>query len=239
MAYQAHLERLNHHAARYYNSAPHPSKLAAAHNALKNGFDEDWRASVQRYPEVLQYYYSLVVLQLPADDEPVVKDPPELSALRGGNLNTEIKHRTAPYHQQSEASTSYSSEHQASPKLSTIHENMVYKEAKVQEPRALKKERVLSEFAGIRLLSSGCETCMSRRVKVSPPSGVTISSTKQAKLRIITVRQQSSVLPELQTRRLEVSLADIARNQAAQRREKASSRRCYYSGWLSRALGGR
>lgn len=33
--------------------------MAAAQQAFKNGIDEDWQASVQRYPEVLQYYYSL------------------------------------------------------------------------------------------------------------------------------------------------------------------------------------
>lgn len=39
---------------------------------------------MQRYPEVLEYFYSLVELTLPDDNEPAVKDPP-LSALSGGS----------------------------------------------------------------------------------------------------------------------------------------------------------
>ena len=37
---------------------------------------------MQRYPEVLEYFYGLVDLNLPSDDEPGVRDPP-LSALGG------------------------------------------------------------------------------------------------------------------------------------------------------------
>ncbi|KAK6194211.1 hypothetical protein LQW54_011671 [Pestalotiopsis sp. IQ-011] len=66
----------------YYNAPPHPQELAQAQAALKRGIDEDWQASVQRYPEVLEYFYSLVDLSLPADDDAAVKDPP-LSALNG------------------------------------------------------------------------------------------------------------------------------------------------------------
>ena len=38
---------------------------------------------MQRYPEVLEYFYGLVRLDLPGDEEPGVRDPP-LSALGGG-----------------------------------------------------------------------------------------------------------------------------------------------------------
>jgi hypothetical protein len=37
---------------------------------------------VQRYPEVLEYFYSLVHMSLPDEDDVAVKDPP-LSALSG------------------------------------------------------------------------------------------------------------------------------------------------------------
>lgn len=81
-AHAQHLDRIAAHAYHYYHSPPHPSEIAAAQAQLKRGIDEDWQASVQRYPEVLEYFYSLVELTLPDDNEPAVKDPP-LSALSG------------------------------------------------------------------------------------------------------------------------------------------------------------
>ncbi|KAI0161611.1 hypothetical protein GGR52DRAFT_130695 [Hypoxylon sp. FL1284] len=81
-AHSSHLERLSAHAYHYYHAPPHPNEIAAAQATLKRGIDEDWQSSVQRYPEVLEYFYSLVELTLPPDDEPAVKDPP-LSALSG------------------------------------------------------------------------------------------------------------------------------------------------------------
>ncbi|KAK3324206.1 hypothetical protein B0T19DRAFT_402455 [Cercophora scortea] len=82
-AHAAHLEHITAHAYRYYHAPPHPNEISAAQAQLKRGIDEDWQASVQRYPEVLEYFYSLVELTLPDDNEPAVKDPP-LSALNGG-----------------------------------------------------------------------------------------------------------------------------------------------------------
>lgn len=81
-AHSEHLERMTAHAYHYYHAPPHPNEIAAAQAQLKRGIDEDWQASVQRYPEVLEYFYSLVELTLPDDNEPAVKDPP-LSALSG------------------------------------------------------------------------------------------------------------------------------------------------------------
>lgn len=81
----AHTQQIHHiteRAFHYYRARPHPSEIAAADADLKRGIDEDWKASVQRYPEVLEYFYGLVDLNLPADDEPGVRDPP-LSALGG------------------------------------------------------------------------------------------------------------------------------------------------------------
>lgn len=78
----AHLDNISAHAYHYYQSPPHPNDIAAAQATLKRGIDEDWQASVQRYPEVLEYFFSLVELTLPSDDEAAVKDPP-LSALNG------------------------------------------------------------------------------------------------------------------------------------------------------------
>ena len=80
-----HLAHLTERALYYYGTRPHPSEIAAANAELKRGIDEDWRASVQRYPEVLEYFYSLVTFTLPRDDDSAVKDPP-LSALTGARM---------------------------------------------------------------------------------------------------------------------------------------------------------
>jgi len=90
-AHAAHIAQITEHAAYYYRARPHPNEVAVANSELKRGIDEDWRASVQRYPEVLEYFYSLVDLNLPSDDDPAVKDPP-LSALSGGARKA--RHRT-------------------------------------------------------------------------------------------------------------------------------------------------
>ncbi|KAL1860401.1 hypothetical protein VTK73DRAFT_7356 [Phialemonium thermophilum] len=82
VAHAAHLERIAAHAYHYYHAPPHPNEIAAAQAQLKRGIDDDWQASVQRYPEVLEYFFSLAELTLPSDDDPAVKDPP-LSALGG------------------------------------------------------------------------------------------------------------------------------------------------------------
>ncbi|RFU35428.1 hypothetical protein B7463_g890, partial [Scytalidium lignicola] len=42
--------------------------------------NESWKAAVQSYPETLEYFYGLVDLNLPTDDDQMVRDPP-LSAI--------------------------------------------------------------------------------------------------------------------------------------------------------------
>lgn len=76
------MDRIHSQAWYHYNARPHPQQIADAEAALKRGIDEDWQASVQRYPEVLEYFFNLVELTLPSDDDPAVRDPP-LSALNG------------------------------------------------------------------------------------------------------------------------------------------------------------
>ncbi|KAI0206497.1 hypothetical protein F4808DRAFT_122232 [Astrocystis sublimbata] len=88
-AHTEHIERLTAQAYHYYHAPPHPSELQQAQAALKRGIDDDWQSSVQRYPEVLEYFFGLVEMNLPADDDPSVKDPP-LSALHGA---ARTKHR--------------------------------------------------------------------------------------------------------------------------------------------------
>ncbi|KAJ8113413.1 hypothetical protein OPT61_g4453 [Boeremia exigua] len=56
------------------------SQIAEAHTDFKRGIDLDWKASVLRYPEVLDYFYSLVELRLPSDDDMRVARPPFAAA---------------------------------------------------------------------------------------------------------------------------------------------------------------
>jgi len=86
----SHIHRITDRAYHYYHAPPHPSEIAAADAELKRGIDEDWRASVQRYPEVLEYFYGLVELSLPGEDESCVRDPP-LSALGGGRGKVRLR----------------------------------------------------------------------------------------------------------------------------------------------------
>lgn len=55
-------------------------QIAEAHADLKRGVDADWRASVLRYPEVLDYFYGLVELRLPSERSPRVAEPPFAAA---------------------------------------------------------------------------------------------------------------------------------------------------------------
>ncbi|KAF9741408.1 hypothetical protein PMIN03_006909 [Paraphaeosphaeria minitans] len=55
-------------------------QIAEAHAELKRGIDADWRASVLRYPDVLDYFYALVQLRLPDERSPQVVEPPFAAA---------------------------------------------------------------------------------------------------------------------------------------------------------------
>ncbi|KAI2626191.1 hypothetical protein GGS21DRAFT_493400 [Xylaria nigripes] len=90
-----HMERLTAHAYHYYHTPPHPSEIQAAQASLKRGIDEDWQSSVQRYPEVLEYFFGLVEMNLPADDDPAIKDPP-LSAMNGATRKARRGSTIAP-----------------------------------------------------------------------------------------------------------------------------------------------
>lgn len=56
------------------------SQIQEAHAELKRGIDADWRASVLRYPVVLDYFYSLIDLRLPSDRSQEVIQPPFAAA---------------------------------------------------------------------------------------------------------------------------------------------------------------
>lgn len=89
-AHSSYLASLPHYEVymRYSGHPPiHPmyvatlqTQIAEAHAELKRGIDADWRASVLRYPEVLDYFYSLVDLRLPDDHSREVVEPPFAAA---------------------------------------------------------------------------------------------------------------------------------------------------------------
>lgn len=56
------------------------TQISDAHAELKRGIDADWRASVLRYPEVLDYFYSLIEIQIPSARSPRVVEPPFAAA---------------------------------------------------------------------------------------------------------------------------------------------------------------
>ncbi|KAI0541249.1 hypothetical protein GGR58DRAFT_498324 [Xylaria digitata] len=93
VAHNEHMDRLTATAYHYYHSPPHPSEIQAAQATLKRGIDEDWQSSVQRYPEVLEYFFGLVEMNLPPEDDPAVKDPP-LSAMNGAARKTHRRSST-------------------------------------------------------------------------------------------------------------------------------------------------
>lgn len=79
-AHRRQIDSMTAYAYHHYRAPPHPSDIQAAEVALKQGIDEDWQRSVQRYPEVLEYFFSLVDVSLPTENDPSVKDLP-LSTL--------------------------------------------------------------------------------------------------------------------------------------------------------------
>ena len=51
------------------------SQIRQANNILQQGVDQDWRTSCQRYPEVLDYYWSQVRYDWPSDKDDSIADP--------------------------------------------------------------------------------------------------------------------------------------------------------------------
>lgn len=94
MAHSDLIDRINAQARYQYNMPPHPQRIQDAEDALKRGIDEDWRSSVQRYPEVLAYFFNLVELSIPSDEDPEVREP----ALPGPNGHRKAPRRTHSTH---------------------------------------------------------------------------------------------------------------------------------------------
>ncbi|KAH0541458.1 hypothetical protein FGG08_004067 [Glutinoglossum americanum] len=89
--HQMHINYLHQSAATYHLRGVDPWTIEQAEIELKRGIDEDWRQSVRRYPEVLDYFYGLVDLNLPSDSAPQVADPPLDGGLRKLRGRAEIE----------------------------------------------------------------------------------------------------------------------------------------------------
>lgn len=59
------------------------SQIGQAQAIFQAGVDEDWRRSCLRYPEVLDYYFSLVDIGMPNDSDGVVQEPRFGAPLKG------------------------------------------------------------------------------------------------------------------------------------------------------------
>ncbi len=82
-----HLDQITAQCAYHYNGPPAPAMLARACEEYRHGVSEDWSRSVQKYPEILQYYFGLTEVNLPRDDALSVTNPPMgvLQELRARN----------------------------------------------------------------------------------------------------------------------------------------------------------
>lgn len=84
-AHWAYMERLPCYTVfKAFNGAPplHPNQImtlknqiAQANEIFRQGIDEDWRRSCLKYPEVLDYYFSLVRFSIPKENDALLRNP--------------------------------------------------------------------------------------------------------------------------------------------------------------------
>ncbi|CAK1357495.1 hypothetical protein CB0940_07775 [Cercospora beticola] len=76
------------------------SQINAAHHTLQQGVDQDWRTSCMQYPQVLDYYFNLVNVRLPNDNDPMIADPrfgaPKDPPRRVKERRESVEYREAP-----------------------------------------------------------------------------------------------------------------------------------------------
>lgn len=82
----------------HYNAPPTPAQYAYAEAEYRRNINRAWSIAVKRYPEVLDYFYSLVHVTLPDDDDPSVIAPPmdRLNDLRGTQRRVLVGPRHEP-----------------------------------------------------------------------------------------------------------------------------------------------
>ncbi|KAI6245066.1 hypothetical protein HI914_07033 [Erysiphe necator] len=74
--YNEHILEIESRSTHYYNSAQYLNEVDLEGARLKHNINEAWKASIQRYPEVLQYFYTLVDISRPDDSDACVINPP-------------------------------------------------------------------------------------------------------------------------------------------------------------------
>lgn len=74
--YNEHVSAIENFYSQYYNSTRYFEELSREEANLKHNINKAWKASVQRYPEVLKYFYSLVDISRPSDSDVCVTSPP-------------------------------------------------------------------------------------------------------------------------------------------------------------------
>lgn len=76
-------------------------QMAQAKSIFQGGIDEDWRRCLQKYPEVLDYYFSLVQIDFPSAEDLVLREPrfgehmrdPKRLKARRGSMDADAGHK--------------------------------------------------------------------------------------------------------------------------------------------------
>lgn len=76
------------------------SQISSANHTLQQGVDQDWRTACMQYPQVLDYYFSLIQVRLPRDDDIAITDPrfggPKEPPRRVKNRRESVEYREPP-----------------------------------------------------------------------------------------------------------------------------------------------
>ena len=67
----------------------HNIEMKQARDYLQQNLNQDWAACLQKYPDTLDYFFSLVYAEVPADDDPRVEHP----VIAGASVPGEKKRR--------------------------------------------------------------------------------------------------------------------------------------------------
>ncbi|GAB7349220.1 hypothetical protein MBLNU459_g8384t1 [Dothideomycetes sp. NU459] len=79
--------------------------INAADRALQSGIDADWQASLQKYPEVLDHFFSLVELTVPSE-KALAHTPPQFGSKKRRNSGEKHRHGKHRLHSVSPGATS-------------------------------------------------------------------------------------------------------------------------------------
>jgi hypothetical protein len=92
-AYLMKVEELTERAQYYYNAPPHPSEIASATEEFRKLANRDWKTCVAMYPKTVDYFFSLVDMNLPDDKVPKMNYLREGgNGVTGHDLQELVKH---------------------------------------------------------------------------------------------------------------------------------------------------